>query len=63
MQYSVALPRSEPTIRVFLENLRGKCNFLASRLGRYTPMCGRLRVGKKNLHVCSLGRCGHVFGL
>ena len=30
---------------------------------RFTPMCGRLRVGKKNLRACSLGRCGHVFGL
>ena len=26
-------------------------------------MCGRLRVGKSFLHVCSLGRCSHVFGL
>ena len=26
-------------------------------------MCGRLRVGKGFLHVCSIGRCGHVFGL
>jgi hypothetical protein len=26
-------------------------------------MCGRLRVGKNFLHVCSLGRCSHVFGL
>ena len=23
-------------------------------------MCGRLRVGKGFLHVCSIGRCGHV---
>jgi hypothetical protein len=28
-----------------------------------TPMCGRLRVGKNFLHVCRIGRCGHVFGL
>ena len=26
-------------------------------------MCGRLRVGKSFFHVCSLGRCSHVFGL
>ena len=26
-------------------------------------MCGRLRVGKSFFHVCSIGRCGHVFGL
>jgi CRP-like cAMP-binding protein len=26
-------------------------------------MCGRLRVGKNFLHVSSIGRCGHVFGL
>ncbi len=26
-------------------------------------MCGRLRVGKKNLHFCSVGRRSHVFGL
>jgi hypothetical protein len=26
-------------------------------------MCGRLRVGKSFLHVCRVGRCGHVFGL
>ena len=26
-------------------------------------MCGRLRVGKGFLYVCSIGRCGHVFGL
>ena len=26
-------------------------------------MCGRLRVGKDFLDVCSIGRCAHVFGL
>ena len=26
-------------------------------------MCGRLRVDKDFLHVCSIGRCSHVFGL
>src|SRR4029077_20977179 len=26
-------------------------------------MCGRRRVGKNFLHVCSIGRCSHVFGL
>jgi hypothetical protein len=26
-------------------------------------MCGRLRVGKDFFHECSIGRCGHVFGL
>ena len=26
-------------------------------------MCGRLRVGKDFLRVCSIGRCSHVFGL
>jgi fumarate reductase flavoprotein subunit len=26
-------------------------------------MCGRLRVGKRFLHVRSIGRCGHVFGV
>jgi hypothetical protein len=28
-----------------------------------SAMCGRLRVGKDFLHECSIGRCGHVFGL
>jgi transposase len=28
-----------------------------------SPMCGRLRIGKNFLHVCSIGRCAHVFGL
>ena len=28
-----------------------------------SAMCGRLRVGKSFLHVCSIGRCSHVFGL
>jgi len=28
-----------------------------------SAMCGRLRVGKSFFHVCSLGRCSHVFGL
>jgi hypothetical protein len=28
-----------------------------------SAMCGRLRVGKGNLHVAGLGRCSHVFGL
>src|ERR1043166_513783 len=28
------------------------------------PVCGRLRVGKSFLHVCSsIGRCARVFGL
>jgi hypothetical protein len=26
-------------------------------------MCGQLQVGKDFLHVCSIGRCSHVFGL
>jgi hypothetical protein len=30
---------------------------------RKSAMCGRLRVGKRNIHVCRLGRCCHVFGL
>ena len=33
-----------------------------TRFSRWA-MCGRLRVGKKNLHLSSIGRCGHVFGL
>jgi hypothetical protein len=33
------------------------------RIGSLVPMCGRLRVGKGFLHVCSIGRCSHVFGL
>jgi hypothetical protein len=33
-----------------------------ARLG-LGPMCGRLQVGKDFLHACSIGRCGHVFGL
>jgi hypothetical protein len=28
-----------------------------------SAMCGRLLVGKGFLHVCSIGRCSHVFGL
>src|SRR6266498_798121 len=28
-----------------------------------SAMCGRLRVGKENLHVAGVGRCSHVFGL
>jgi hypothetical protein len=31
--------------------------------GRLSAMCGRLRVGKSFLHVCSVGRRSHVFGL
>src|SRR5215470_950273 len=31
--------------------------------GLKSAMCGRLRVGKENLHVTGLGRCSHVFGL
>ena len=27
-----------------------------------SAMCGRLRVGKSFLYVCSIGRCSHVFG-
>jgi len=30
---------------------------------RGSAMCGRLRVGKENLHVAGAGRCSHVFGL
>ena len=30
---------------------------------RFTPVCGRLRVGKNFFHVCSIGRCARVFGL
>ncbi len=30
---------------------------------RISAMCGRLRVGKENLHVAGVGRCSHVFGL
>ena len=26
-------------------------------------MCGRLRVGKSFLHVCSIGRCSHVYAV
>jgi hypothetical protein len=32
-------------------------------VGPIRAMCGRLRVGKENLHVAGLGRCSHVFGL
>ena len=32
-------------------------------IGPLSAMCGRLRVGKENLHVAGLSRCGHVFGL
>ena len=32
-------------------------------VSRLRAMCGRLRVGKGFLHVCSIGRCSHVFGL
>src|SRR5229473_4276921 len=30
---------------------------------RLSAMCGRLRVGKNFLHVSSIGRCSHLFGL
>ena len=30
--------------------------------GSFAAMCGRLRVGQSFLHVCSIGRCSHVFG-
>ena len=31
---------------------------------RFTPVCGRLRVDKSFLHICSsIGRCARVFGL
>jgi hypothetical protein len=31
--------------------------------GPLSAVCGRLRVDKDFLHVCSIGRCSHVFGL
>ena len=48
-----------------------RCDRLCSKNGdkadiaglRICAMCGRLRVGKSFLHVCSIGRCSHVFGL
>ena len=33
------------------------------RVVDYCAMCGRLRVGKSFLQVCSIGRRSHVFGL
>ena len=48
-------------------NVRCAPNSGQSRVRSECPlsaMCGRLRVGKNFLHVCSsLGRCSHVFGL
>jgi hypothetical protein len=38
-------------------------DFIASRRMTFSAMCGRLRVGKGFLHVSSIGRCSHVFGL
>src|SRR5512143_2929151 len=49
-----------------LTNVRfGSKADMCSAIGdvRFTPLCGRLRVGKDFLHVCSIGRCAHVFGL
>ena len=55
---------SEADVTAALMDVR----FLAdvSRGGGGLPLCamfGRLLVGKGFLHVCSLGRCSHVFGL
>src|SRR4029077_5779250 len=34
-----------------------------TRPGQLSATCGRLRVEKDFLHVCSIGRCSHVFSL
>jgi hypothetical protein len=44
----------------FASNIGSAVRFEVRPLG---AMCGRLRVGKGNLHVAELGRCSHVFGL
>jgi hypothetical protein len=42
-----------------------KSRLVSGGLGNacFTPMCGRLRVGKDFFHERDIGRCGHVFGL
>jgi hypothetical protein len=34
-----------------------------SRIVRFVPFVDGSEFGKNILHVCSIGRCGHVFGL
>jgi hypothetical protein len=42
MKRFVASLRNGPAIGVLRDDLLGKCNFLASRRGRYTPKSDRL---------------------
>ena len=58
--------------KMLRRNCVAQCKFgsgsladIASRLPhvRFTPMCGRLRVGKDFFHACRIGRCARVFGL
>jgi hypothetical protein len=42
-KYSVALPRDEQAIRMLLENLRGRCNLLASWNGLNSVRASRQR--------------------
>jgi len=41
----------------------GVLDTMAISWAAYGAMCGRLRVGKCFLHVSSIGRSSHVFGL
>ncbi len=61
-QAAVADQPSDLSRRKFLATAAAGGAFM---LGLRLPgaMCGRLRVGKSFLHVCSIGRCSHVFGL
>jgi hypothetical protein len=58
--------RSIATEMRCLRDVRSSLNFrhdvVTSRMSKWA-MCGRLQVGKDFLHACSIGRCGHVFGL
>ena len=46
-------------VRFTPESGHSQCNSVCP----LCAMCGRLRVGKNFLYVCSIGRCSHVFGL
>jgi hypothetical protein len=59
-------PRTSPVSRASARNVRFAPNateLLRRREMTRSAMCGRLRVGKSFLQVCSIGRRSHVFGL
>jgi len=54
----IAIPSSQGTCTLYSSPVSRRFAYSV----RFTPMCGRLRVGKDFLHS-QAGRCSHVFGL